>query len=41
MAGVETSETMSLEGLQAKLSQSSGYDPIEQARRRTPRGGAA
>jgi hypothetical protein len=41
MAGVETSETMSIEGLQAKLSQGSGYDPIDQARRRSTRGGAA
>lgn len=47
MAGVETSETMSLEGLQAKLEggrnrtiEGTGYDPIDQARRRS-RGGPA
>ena len=45
LAGVETSETMSIEGLQAKLEggrhqtvQGTGYDPIERARRPT-RGG--
>jgi hypothetical protein len=48
LAGVETSETMSMEGLQAKLEagrsqtvQGTGYDPIDQARRRSARGGAA
>ena len=47
MAGVETSESMSPEGLQAKLEggrehtiQGTGYDPIEQARRRSARGGS-
>jgi hypothetical protein len=47
MAGVETSESLSMEGLQAKLEggrertfQGTGYDPIEQSRRRQ-RGGAA
>lgn len=45
MAGVETSETQSIEGLQGMLErnqmlQGQGYDPIEQARKR-PRGGAA
>jgi len=47
MAGVETSESMSLEGLQAKLEagrsqtvQGTGYDPIDQARRRSARGGS-
>jgi hypothetical protein len=47
LAGVETSETMSIEGLQAKLEagrhqtiQGAGYDPLEQARRRSTRGGA-
>lgn len=47
LAGVETSETMSIEALQAKLEggrqqtiQGAGYDPIDQARRRS-RGGAA
>jgi hypothetical protein len=46
LQGVETSETMSIEGLQAKLEggrdrtiQGTGYDPIEQARKRQ-RGGA-
>lgn len=46
MAGVETSETMSIEALQAKLEggrsqtiQGTGYDPIEQAARRSRRGG--
>ena len=37
LEGVETSATMSMEGLQAKLMQGTGYDPIEQSRRR-PRG---
>jgi len=48
MAGVETSESMSMEGLQAKLEggrertiQGTGYDPIDQARRRASRGGSA
>ena len=40
MQGVETSATMSMEGLQAKLMQGTGYDPIEQSRRR-PRGSSA
>ena len=47
LAGVETSDTMSIEGLQAKLEggrgqtiQGTGYDPIEQSRRRERRGGA-
>ena len=40
MAGVETSATVSLEELQAKIIQGQGYDPIDQARRR-PRGSAA
>lgn len=40
MAGVETAETVSLEGLQAKLEhsrlvQGQGYDPIEQARKQS------
>jgi hypothetical protein len=42
LTGVETSETQSIEGLQAKLEQGQGYDPIEQARRgrgRPPGGG--
>ena len=37
LSGVETAETMSIEGLQSKLEQGHGYDPIDQARRR--RGG--
>ena len=37
LAGVETSETMTMEALEAKLIQGRGYDPIDQARRR-PRG---
>lgn len=41
MSGVETSDTMSMEGLQAKLQAGHGYDPIDQARRRASRGGAA
>jgi hypothetical protein len=48
LAGVETSATMTLESLHAKLEggrtttiEGTGYDPIEQSRRRTPRGGAA
>lgn len=41
LAGVETSATMSIEALQAKLEQGSGYDPIEQARRSSRRGGQA
>ena len=40
LQGVETSDTMSMEGLQAKLMQGTGYDPIEQSRRRERRGGA-
>jgi DNA-binding phage protein len=47
MSGVETSESMSIEGLQAKLEagrsqtlQGTGYDPIDQARRRSARGGS-
>lgn len=47
MAGVETNETMSLEGLHAKLEggrqqtlTGTGYDPIDQSRRRASRGGA-
>src|SRR5499427_7413479 len=32
--GVETTESMSIEGLEAKLNASHGYDPIEQAQRR-------
>ena len=39
MAGVETSATVSMEGLQAKLMQGTGYDPIEQSRR--PRRGTS
>ena len=39
LAGVETTETMSMEGLEAKINASHGYDPIEQSRRRQ-RGGA-
>jgi hypothetical protein len=48
LAGVETSESMSMEALQAKLEggrertiQGTGYDPIDQARRRASRGGGA
>jgi hypothetical protein len=44
MDGVETGESLSMEGLQAKLEAGRGYDPIDQARRRRPgaeRGGAA
>lgn len=42
LAGVETSESMSIEGLQSKLIQGTGYDPIDQARRtRRGNGGAA
>ena len=33
LAGVETSETVSMEGLQAKMMAGTGYDPLEQARR--------
>ena len=33
MSGVETSDTMSIEGLQAKLVAGHGYDPLDQARR--------
>ena len=47
LRGVETSDTMSIEGLQAKLEgsrertiQGTGYDPLEQSRRRQ-RGGNA
>ena len=40
LAGVETSETQSIEGLEAKLNASHGYDPIEQSHRRQ-RGGSA
>ena len=40
LAGVETSETMTMEALEAKLIQGRGYDPIDQARRR-PRGSSA
>jgi hypothetical protein len=46
LAGVETSATMSIEALQAKLEggrtatiEGTGYDPIEQARRSSRRGG--
>jgi hypothetical protein len=48
LSGVETSDTMSIEALQAKLEggrtqtvQGTGYDPIEQSRRRASRGGSA
>ena len=37
LAGVETSDTMSMEGLQAKLVAGQGYDPLEQSRRRERR----
>jgi hypothetical protein len=40
LAGVETSESESMEGLQAKINASHGYDPLEQSRRRQ-RGGSA
>jgi len=40
LSGVETAETESMEGLQAKLNAQHGYDPIEQSRRRQ-RGGSA
>ena len=40
LAGVETSATQSIEGLQAKLNATHGYDPIEQSQRRQ-RGGSA
>jgi len=40
LAGVETSASMSIEGLEAKLNASHGYDPLEQSRRRQ-RGGSA
>lgn len=37
LAGVETSETVSMEALQSKLVRAEGYDPIEQAQRRSTR----
>lgn len=40
LLGVETSATQSIEGLEAKLNASHGYDPIEQSHRRQ-RGGSA
>ena len=37
LSGVETADTMSMEGLQAKLVAGQGYDPLEQSRRRERR----
>lgn len=39
LRGVETSESVSMEALQAKMLQGTGYDPLEQARRGRARGG--
>lgn len=40
LSGVETSESVTLESVQAKMIQGTGYDPIEQARRARGRTGA-
>ena len=38
LRGVETTEVASIESLQSKLERGAGYDPIDQAQRRRPRG---
>lgn len=40
LVGVETSDTVSMEGLHAKMLAGEGYDPLEQSRRGRARGGS-
>jgi hypothetical protein len=41
LAGIETSDTVSMEALQSKLVRGEGYDPLDQAQRRRPRSGGS